>query len=481
MTLQSMPAERLDLPARLTGDPHRPQYHYLPPANWMNDPNGLIEWNGAYHLFYQYTPGSALSGIKYWGHAVSADLVHWHDLPFALAPTPGPDAGGCWSGCAVDDGGVPTLVYTGVSPQVVCLATGSPDLVRWSKHSANPVIAGPPPELAAAMGGDCRDPYLWRQDGQWQMVIAGKLAGQGGVALRYRSADLLHWDYQGVLLAGDARQETPLWPGEIWECPNFFPLGDQHILLVSVPARISGPLYVIYYAGRYDGETFTPVVERVLVHGYGFYAPQVMRLSDGRAVMWGWVIEDRPEVLGEAAGWQGVMSAPIALTWGPEGALHLAPAAELQALRGQHWHFDPLTLEPGTPNPLAGLAGNCLELELTLQLEPSAEFTLALCVAPDSAEQTLLTYDRAAGVLRMEPCHADHAVQTAPLVLDASGRMRLHILLDRSLLEVFANDATCLVARHYPARADSQGLALTVRRGWVVVEALDVWALAAIW
>src|SRR5262252_8828914 len=91
---------------RLDGNPHRPQYHFLPPANWMNDPNGLIQWRGRYHMFYQHNPLAARFGPMHWGHAVSDDLVHWRDLPIALAPTPGsPDADGCWSGCIVDDGG----------------------------------------------------------------------------------------------------------------------------------------------------------------------------------------------------------------------------------------------------------------------------------------------------------------------------------------------------------------------------------------
>lgn len=471
----------LALPPRLT-DSQRPQYHYQPPAHWMNDPNGLIEWNGQYHLFYQYNPHGAFHGTIHWGHAVSDDLMRWRDLPVALAPTPGgPDADGCWSGCAVDDGGVPTLVYTGVSPQAVCLATGSPDLVRWAKHPANPVIAGPPDHLAAAMGGDFRDPFLWRQDGQWQMVIAGKLDGQGGVTLRYRSADLVQWEYQGVLLAGSAAQEEPLWPGHIWECPNFFPLGDQQVLILSVPARVSGLLYVIYYAGGWDGQTFTPTLERVLVHGSGFYAPQVLRLSDGRTVMFGWVIEDRPTAEARASGWQGVMSAPINLTWGAEGALHLAPVEELKALRGRHWPVGPLALTPEAPNPLAAVRGDCLEIEAVLQVELGATVELALCQSPDGAEQTTLTYDSEAGVLRARPAGAEHPEQTAPLALPADGRLRLHVLLDRSLLEVFANDSTCLVARQYPAGAESQGVALAVRGGRVTVPALDVWALAGIW
>ena len=98
-------------PDATSPDPDRPRSHFLPPSNWLNDPNGLIQWRGVYHMFYQYNPAGPFHGTIAWGHASSTDLVHWTHLPVALAPSPdGPDAGGCWSGCAVDDDGVPTII-----------------------------------------------------------------------------------------------------------------------------------------------------------------------------------------------------------------------------------------------------------------------------------------------------------------------------------------------------------------------------------
>ena len=118
----------------------------------MNDPNGLSQWDGQYHLFYQYNPLAARWGVIHWGHAVSADLVHWADLPIALSPTPGgPDADGCWSGCIVNNGGVPTMLYTGLRnrAQRPCLATSDDGLLTWHKHPGNPVIAEPPAECGS--------------------------------------------------------------------------------------------------------------------------------------------------------------------------------------------------------------------------------------------------------------------------------------------------------------------------------------------
>jgi beta-fructofuranosidase len=168
---------------RLSGDPQRPIYHFLPPSNWMNDPNGLSQWDGQYHLFYQYNPLAARWGVIHWGHAVSADLVHWADLPIALSPTPGgPDADGCWSGCIVNNGGVPTMLYTGLrgTAQRPCLATSADGLLTWHKYPGNPVIAEPPADVDVL---DFRDHCIWQEDGDWYQVIGGKIDGVGGAAL----------------------------------------------------------------------------------------------------------------------------------------------------------------------------------------------------------------------------------------------------------------------------------------------------------
>src|ERR1700722_15660881 len=104
------------LPSKLAQDPRRPQFHLLPAANWMNDPNGPIYWKGRYHMFFQYNPNAAVWGDMHWAHAISPDMIHWHHLPVALAPTPGgPDADGCFSGTAVVRDGVVTFIYTGVT------------------------------------------------------------------------------------------------------------------------------------------------------------------------------------------------------------------------------------------------------------------------------------------------------------------------------------------------------------------------------
>lgn len=209
--------------AALRDDPHRPIYHFVAPANWLNDPNGLIHRRGRYHLFYQYNPHGPFHGTIHWGHAASDDLVHWADLPIALLPTPGgADADGCWSGCAVDDHGVPTLVYTGLRgrEQRTCLATGGDDLLRWEKYAGNPVIE-PPPGLDLV---GFRDHSVWREGDDWYQVIGAGLRDVGGTVLLFRSPDLRSWEYLRPILTGDLRRREPFSTGSMWECPDLFPL-----------------------------------------------------------------------------------------------------------------------------------------------------------------------------------------------------------------------------------------------------------------
>ena len=143
-------------------DLQRPQYHFLPPSNWMNDPNGFIQWLGKYHLFYQHNPTGPLWGNMSWGHAASEDLIHWTDFPLAIVPTPGgPDEAGCFSGCAINNNGQPTVVYTGTRGvrheiQTQCIATSDDSLVTWHKNANNPVLSQVPPE--SGQTSDFRDP-----------------------------------------------------------------------------------------------------------------------------------------------------------------------------------------------------------------------------------------------------------------------------------------------------------------------------------
>ncbi len=472
----------------LANDPHRPHYHFLPPANWMNDPNGLIQWKGQYHLFYQFNPYSPVHENIHWGHAVSSDLVHWTDLPIALTPTAGrADADGCWSGCAIDNNGTPTLLYSGVHPQVVCMATSADDLLTWQYYPGNPVIDGPPAELLAGIGGHFRDPFVWKENNYWYLLMGSSMDGVGGLMLLYRSVDLTHWEYLHPLLVGDASTFQPVWTGVIWECPNFLTFGDLRVLLFSTQSAEEVPLYPLYYCGAFQDEQFYPQTQGVLVHAGYYYAPQVLRDDQGRYIMWGWLMEGRSSFLSQEAGWSGVMSLPVIVAPLPGGGLSFEPTPELTVLRGKHWSYEGIELSEGMNFPYDGIQDDCLEILAKFELGQHCEFALKLRCSPDGQEQTRLVYQSESRQISIErgqsslSAEVDRGDCTVVVEADAGEVFKLHIFLDRSVVEVFVNSRCYLASRIYPERRDSLGLELFARKGRIKVRSLDIWRLASIW
>jgi beta-fructofuranosidase len=469
--------------SRFATDPHRPAYHFLPPANWLNDPNGVVHWRGAYHLFYQYNPHGAFHGTIHWGHAVSPDLVHWTHLPIALAPTPGgPDEGGCWSGCFVDNNGTPTLIYTGFRDeiQLPCLATGSDDLVTWTKYAENPILQSTPPDLDLL---GFRDHCVWREDDVWYQIIGVGIRDVGGAALLYRSHDLLTWEYLHPLYVGDHRKRDPIWTGTFWECPDLFALGDRHVLLLSVWSD-SITHYPIAYVGSYTHHRFTPDRVLRLDAGPSLYAPQSFCDEAGRRIVWGWLRESRSTEAQQAAGWSGVMALPRMLTPRDDGTIGQSPAPELQALRDQHTH---LTIDVAGDRILGEVAGDALEL-IALFEPGSAEMCgVSVRCSSDGSEATHVGYDRANGRLLIDTRQSslDHDtlhrdLYTEDCSLDPGESIQLHIFVDRSVIEVFANGRVAGAVRVYPTRSDSVGIRAWTQAGTARLT-LDRWTLRSIW
>lgn len=477
-----------ELVALAEADRHRPRFHFVSPAGWLNDPNGVGQWDGTYHLFYQYNPDGPFHGNIKWGHASSTNLVNWNDEPIALEPSAGPDADGCWSGVLVNDDGVPTLIYSGRhdSVELPCVAVGSPDLRTWSKAPENPVIATPPPGVDVPA---FRDHCVWKQDGMWRQLVGSGVQGQGGAAFLYESTDLRNWTYLGPLLVGEAASQEPDandWQGTMWECVDLFRVGTSDILVFSA-WHDEETLHPLYWTGSYSGNTFTP--ENLLRLDYGgrfFYAPQSFEDEAGRRVMFGWLQEGRGEDAVQASGWSGVMSLPrTAELVGSE--LSFAPVAEVASLRRDHRAVAARAL--GAVEILDGVAGNELDLELDLRLDPGATFRLGLLATVNSdgsvTEETVVsvTHDGlGTGTLHLDRSASsldpdvDVEDKSGPVPL-ADGVLHLRVLVDHSALEIFANGKP-LTARVYPSlHGEAIRLAAT---GAVQLRTADAWRMGGI-
>jgi beta-fructofuranosidase len=440
-------------------DPHRPRYHFLPPRNWMNDPNGLIYYKNQYHLFYQHNPGAAKWGDMHWGHAVSPDLLRWAHLPIALKPTPGGyDKDGVFSGCMVVDGDVPTIVYTGTQPEVQAIATSTHrQLETWTKWEGNPVISGPPEGLEVT---GFRDPFVWREGEDWLMALGSGVKGKGGIVLLYRSPDLRTWEYLHPL----AESDDPAL-GTMWECPNFFPLGGKHVLILSpIPLKKA-----IYAVGTYENRRFT--IERVgsLDDGGHFYAPQVFLDSANRRVMFGWSWEGRSQEAQLASGWAGALTLPRVLSLDSDNSLRTDPHPYCRRLHrfSRAVKSRPIGPELDAEIASAQVGGDAGRLDVTITPGDAKQIVLAFYCSSDGKEQTRLIWNQRPGELVVDRAMSsldasqDKKEYRTPLTLAKNAPLQLTIYFDRSLVEIYAlgtTGTTCLTTRVYPCRKDSTGI-----------------------
>ncbi|HMG84449.1 MAG TPA: glycoside hydrolase family 32 protein [Terracidiphilus sp.] len=463
--------------ADIAHDPLRPEYHLLPPHNWMNDPNGPIWWKGQYHLFYQLNPHAAVWGDMHWGHAISTDMVHWHHQPIALAPTPsGPDSEGCFSGSAVVFDGKPTFIYTGVQNappsettihdgndklrETQMLATAEDDqLLHWKKLET-PIIATPPQGLYVT---GFRDPCPWQEGDDWYLGIGSGERGIGGCVLLYRSHDLRHWEYMHKLVQGKPNGKIAVNPcdsGEMWECPDFFSINGHHCLLYSTENQ------VYWTTGEYDAlrHRYLSMRTGVLDQGSAFYAPKSFLAPDNRRILWGWIRETRPEAQFAAAGWSGAMSLPRVLTVNSDGELEMNPAVEVETLRGAE---ESSTLQPGSPlkETLA-----TLRRELHFPLG-DAKSKIAIRLVTQGAVAWELLVDASAHLIT---CGTAKFALPSQLKSDDALRM----FMDASVIETFIAGRECVISRVYNAAPSKTELQIELIMGTSLK--FTQWPLAAI-
>jgi beta-fructofuranosidase len=480
--------------AELANDPRRPQYHLLPAANWMNDPNGPIYWKGQYHMFFQYNPNGAYWGDMHWAHAVSPDMVHWRHLPVALSPTPGgPDSEGCFSGSAVVLDEVATVIYTGVARvpkeeatlsdgkndfrETQCIATSDQPLLEAWKKVPTPVIASPPPGLQVT---GFRDPCPWRYLGNWYLNIGSGVRGKGGMILLYRSKDFRHWEYLHPLVEGTmpvnsdrAKSATdPVGSGEMWECPDFFAIRDKYVLIYSTQGK------VFWQSGVLDSGTmrFKPEKSGLLDYG-SFYAPKAQLDEDGNRILWGWLPETRPLEEYRAAGWAGMMSLPRMLDLDSDGMLTSRVSPGVEKLRGSEQSLRKSGTEAEDQRQIDAMRIRdcCGEVQCNASL-PNEPFAFSLILEDGSAQgKNLIAIEwrPQGGVLLLD-------AEATSVDIGARSGLNLRAYVDGSVIELFVNDRFACTRRFYYSGNKAPEICIGINGRTDRLKQLTVWQMTPI-
>ncbi len=453
----------------------RPSFHLSPRVGWMNDPNGFCFYKGKYHMFYQYYPYEPVWGPMHWGHAVSADLLHWEFMPAALAPDQMYDKDGCFSGSAVElpDGRL-MLLYTGVriegiknvlasEVQTQCIAVG--DGESFEKYEKNPILDEKDIPKGSSRN-DFRDPKVWRcEDGTYRCLIGNRPADGSGQILLYTSQDGFDWKFRSVFASNRNRF------GKMWECPDYFVLDGKHIILTSPQDMLprgfeyhngNGTLCLI---GGYDAETdsFVEEWDQTVDYGIDFYAMQTVLTPDGRRVMIGWMQNwDTVELRTLHRKWQGQMSLPRELSI-KNGRLYQAPLRELENLRAKKTEYRNVEIDGERSFP--DISGRKVDMEICIRpLDTDKmydKFSVYFAMNEDyhinisyRFNENVLKIDRKFSGSRRGFIHQ----RRCKVVGSENGELRLRLILDRYSAEVFVNDGVQVMTANYSTPLEADGI-----------------------
>ena len=485
---------------RFLADPYRPTYHFCVPEDMgmPGDPNGAFYHNGRYHLMYLYNRNG--SGFC-WGHISSGDLVHWRHHPDAIGPGNGDE--GCFSGGAfVDDDGAAYLSYWMLwgAKGIGLAKSRGPNFDSWTKLEANPVIKSTEwgiteakdPNGKTFLYGSADPSNIWKKDGRYYMLTGSLLvlnkigralnapvSEQGDRLYLSVSDNLKDWKYLHVFYQRNAewtdRSEDNM-------CPSFLPLpsrpaggppSGKHLLLF-----ISHNKGCQYYVGNYRDDHFTPDNHgRMTWVDNTYFAPEALVDGQGRQIMWAWLL-DNPSAEKEK-GWSGVYGLPRSLWLGADGTLRMRPVKELEVLRYHEKAWKGLRLADGETKALDGVTGDSCELELEIKVGTAQCCGLKVRASTSGAEETLLYYDADKKELVFDSTRSGgegrKVVERAPFTLKPGEPLKLRVFVDKSVVEIYANERQAIGRRVYPTRTDSLGVVLFAKGGGAQFKTAKAW------
>ncbi len=439
---------------------YRPQIHFSPIANWMNDPNGLIYCEGTYHLFFQYYPNKTVWGPMHWGHATSTDLVHWKQQAIALYPD---SLGYIFSGSAVLDsknssgfgrnGEIPMVaIFTQHDPvgekagttnfQNQSIAYSLDSGKTWTKYAGNPVLKNPGSK-------DFRDPKVswYAEQNKWIMALAA-----GDRIIFYSSSDLRSWNKESEFGAGLGAH------GGVWECPDLIPFDIDGkkvwLLIVNInPGGIQGGSGTQYFTGDFDGHVFVnyDTVTRWADYGADNYAGVTFSNTGNERIFLGWMSNWLYGTAVPTVKWRSAMTVPRMLGLKKVGSGYYTTMIPIEAL-------DKLVIKTGIYNHSSAENGISISGPTRIEFNVPDLRTFSFVFSNITGQSLKVGYDEDKNSFYIDRTQAGKSgfsnqfsnVQYAPR-LSQTNASKVIILLDNTSLELFADQGlTTMTAIFFP-------------------------------
>ncbi len=499
-TITALNVKRSLDPATVYTEKYRPQFHYTPEANWVNDPNGMVYFEGEYHLFYQYHPYGKQWGPMHWGHAISADMVNWKEYPIALYPD---KFGTIFSGSAVVDVNNTTGFFTDTPGQkgLVAIYTNagatqqqsiaySKDKGRtWIKYNeGEPVIKTADDPLHH---GDFRDPKVfWHaESNKWMMVIAG------GPLRFYSSSNLKEWNFESGYNADqtlDGKSVKSIYT----ECPDFFKLPVEGASTDKWILTKSGKEYMIGDFTEIDGKWyFIPDSSTGIAMNFGHdnYAAQTYSdTPDGRRIMVNWMtnFDYSSDLANVTDPYNGTFTMAYELNLKQTASsgikLYQTPVSEYENLRFTPYTFTDITVQKDSENILKNIQSKQFEIvaEITPE-EGNTQFGFSLRTGANG-QLTKVYYNTSTQRLFIDRTRSGKSPnagfnnafgQTVKLI---DGKLKLRLFVDWSTIEVFANDGEAIGTLLIFPDMESTGMEFFVKGNPTKCN-IEVYPLKSIW
>lgn len=462
---------------QFSDDPYRPIYHFINPEGNLNDPNGLSYWQGKWHLFYQAYPPE--DPRQHWGHAISQDLIHWEDLPYAIYPNP---ERAVYSGSTLVEENRVIAMYHGTTVGNMVAVSNDPLLLNWEKISGKEVIPIKS-KTGFPLPYNVFDPCIWKKDGIYYSLSAGRSNNGPDRKPRranflFRSKNLIDWEYMHEFVENDIFTLT----GDDGACPYFWPIGDRYILPFF--SHMSGGQYLL---GDYDKDRdkFIAISHGKFNFGAvspsGIHAPSATPDGKGGVIIIFNMNSGKP-----TKGWNQIMSLPRRLTLTSDDQLRMEPAGDIESLRFGEKKINPMEITANKEIVFDGIEGNAMEILAEIDPLDSEMIELNVLRSPNKEEYTRIAFyknkgyninrqlapgktavDVSSNLISIESSYSSilpdvrtRAPEVAPVHLEKGESLKLRIFIDKSVVEVFVNGKQCVAMRVYPGRIDSQGVSI---------------------
>ena len=452
--------QNLSYRTKVAKDPNRLHYHLMPETGWLNDPNGLCQFHGTYHIYYQYTPFEPTGELKSWGHYTTKDFIYYENHPPVLFPDSDIDAHGVYSGSAFIKDDTLHFFYTGNIKyfdrddyDYILSGRGSNTIHVTSKDGftfGEKELLMTTEDYPDTISCHIRDPKIYQHNDEYYMILGARDIDSHGLILIYHSNDLKHWQYHQQLTTS-----TPF--GYMWECPDVFII-DSQLALICCPQGVE--TFGIEYENvhqctfmqlQFDEKTnlfsMVPNTNIQLVdRGFDFYAPQTFEDETGRRILIGWMGIPEADYTNPTTkqGWQHALTLPRTLHF-EHGHLYQRPLVELQALRHKKRHYDLSLLSSAKETALVYEAlitfTTCESMELTLRegVTLSSQPITTLSEENPIKKQALISYDPSKPYILTLDLGTHGSGRTTRSVA-LSSLQNLQIFSDTSSLEIFVND-----------------------------------------